>query len=220
MKMRIYIMLLTISIVIMIESYGLCEEFNMSLDKKGVTMSSIEKSVNSIDRYKNISTAPAAIKLQLKDIATGEKINVVIGNDDLSGFLIAEKIVKDYEDYVNYMIKNEGAPLEINIDNLKKALGRRWSHGKVSLSEEYFKEYVSFEEPMTFEELGVKDEQELLKKFFDFDYAKGTGVLKVEYYEKYTRNPAFIALLIDLGYYVTWGDIAPVLNISTTASIK
>ena len=73
---------------------------------------------------------------------------------------------------------------------------------------------------MTFGQLGIKSEEEFLEKYFDFNYAKGSGNLKSEYYEKYTREPAFIALLIDLGYDVVWGDYVPNLNISTESFIS
>ena len=209
---------LIVLLLLFITNYGLGD--NVIMLQEGVSMKTIIKSVRNVDRYKNISTSPSAIKIQLKDTKIGQTIDVVVRNDDLFVFLIEEKMVKNPEDYIKFLISSESKPLEINLSNFKKILGKRWCRGKSSLGEKYFKEHVSFEVPMTFGQLGIKSEEELLEKYFDFNYAKDSGCLKSEYYEKYTREPAFIALLIDLGYDVVWGDYVPNLNISTESFIS
>ena len=188
------------------------------LSERGIDMIIPEKKVRNEDRYKNSSTAQSCIKVILLDHKTGDTVNAIFGNEEFArliakkyGLLIDKKgRLKDQKayiqflnkEYLEYMLKNGDKPIDIDMDieKLKKS-----------------SKYI-FDRPVTFEQLNINSEQELLEKYFDFDYIKGKGTLKVEYYEKYTRNPSFIALLIDLGYYVTWGDIAPVLTISTTAS--
>lgn len=211
---------LIVLLLLIIANYGLGEENNIIMSQEGVRMKAIKKSVRNIDRYKNISTVPSAIKIQLKDTEIGQTISAVVRNDDLFVFLIEEKMVKNPEDYIKFLISSESKPLEINLSNFEKILGKRWCRGKSSLGEKYFKEHVSFEVPMTFEQLDIKSEEELLEKYFDFNDTKGSGSLKSEYYEKYTREPAFIALLIDLGYDVVWGDPFPNLKIYTTPFIS
>lgn len=211
---------LIVLLLLLITNYGLGEENNIIMSQEGVRMKTIKKSVRNIDRYKNISTVPSAIKIQLKDAKIGQTIDVVVRNDDLFVFLIEEKMVNNPEDYIRFLISSESKPLEINLSNFEIILGKRWCRGKSSLGEKYFKEHVSFEVPMTFGQLGIQSEEELLEKYFDFNYTKGSGSLKSEYYEKYTREPAFTALLIDLGYDVVWGDPFPNLNIYTTPFIS
>lgn len=209
----------TIVITIVFVFYcTLSDSAEIPVNKKGADMETIKKTVGNIDRYKNNSTAPSAIKIQLKDKKTGQITNAVVRNDDFASFLEREQGLS-LKDYVDYMVRNDGKPLEIDLAKFKKSLGKRWL-GKASLGEKYFREYVNFETPMNFGQLNLASEEQFIQKYFDFNYTKGSGSLKKEYYEKYTRNPAFIALLIDLGYDASWGCIAPVLIISTTPSIN
>ncbi|MBM2834875.1 MAG: hypothetical protein HW406_2036 [Candidatus Brocadiaceae bacterium] len=210
-------------VLLLITNYGLDGlggENNIMISQGGVGMKTIKKSVKNIDRYKNVSTSPSAIKIQLKDTKMCQTKDVVVRNDDLFDFLIEEKLIKNLEDYIEYLIRSESKPIEINLSNFENVLGKRWCRGKSSLGKKYFNEHVSFEVPMTFRQLGIKSEEELLEKYFDFNYPKGSGSLKSEYYEKYTREPAFTALLIDLGYDVVWGDPFPNLNIYITPFIS
>ncbi|MFH1231476.1 MAG: hypothetical protein V1709_08290 [Planctomycetota bacterium] len=195
-----------------------CENVLDTEQQKGVTVSSINKSVQNQDRYKNNSTAPSAIKIQLRDKKTGQVLNAVVRNDDFSQFYRGE-LKLTQEEYVNSMIKNDDSPLEINLDKFKKALGKRWL-GKVVSGEAYLNKYVIYESPMTFQQLEVNNETELINKYFDFDQKKGRGILKGQYNEAFARNPAFIALLINLGYDAYWGDYIPNLNISVTPFIS
>ena len=174
-----------------------------------------KKNVQNEDRYKNTSSSESCIKVIIKDSKTGESVNAIFGNEQFARILAQKrglidkqgkiKRQEDYinflnKDYLNYMIENEDEPINIDIDieKLRKS-----------------KPNLIFDKPLTFEQLNVKNEQELLEKHFDFNYTKGHGILKKEYYEKYTSNPAFIALLIDLGYDVVWGDFVFNLNIYT-----
>lgn len=205
--------LFAVLILFISEIYGNCVDSNSVIKQKGAEMNSVNKSVDNIDRFKNISTSPSALKIQFKE--ADKNINGIVRNDDLFNFLIEEKIVKSSDDYIKYMNINGKRPLEIDLNAFKKTLGKRWCRGQSSKGKEYFDQYIVFEAPMAFQQLRVQTENELLKKYFVFDYTKGSGSLKKEYYEKYTRNPAFIALLIDLGYDVVWGDIVPTLSIYT-----
>lgn len=190
-----------------------CGNSNSVIEQKGAEMPSVNKCVDNIDRFQNVSTAPSAIKVQFRE--AGKDVNCIVRNDDLFNFLIEEKVVKSLDDYIRYMAVNGKRPLEIDLNAFKNSLGERWCRGRSSKGKQYFGKYVVFEAPMTFQQLKVEDESDLLKKYFIFDYKKGLGTLKNEYHEKYTRNPAFIALLIDLGYDVIWGDFVPDLNIYT-----
>lgn len=194
--------------------YVNCAKSIFAGEREGVKMTSVE----DIDRFKNISTAPSAIKVQFKE---GDKnINGIVRNDDLFNFLVEVRTVKDPIDYINFMTINGKQPLKIDLNAFKKRLGKRWCQGKAALGEKYFSEHVIFKAPMTFKQLNVKGKDDLLIFYFDFNNKKGHGTLKNEYSEKYTRNPAFIALLIDLGYDVVWGDYVPNLNIYTRPFFK
>lgn len=181
-------------------------------------MKAPKKTVTNEDRYRNLSTAQSCIKVVLIDTKTGQNTNAIFGNEEFARLLAEKRGLlidkqgrfedqKAYirflnEDYANYMIKNDGKVIDAGID-IKK-----------------YNSILTFSRPMTLEELNIKDEGELLKKYFDFDYKKGSGMLKGKYYEKYTRDPAFIALLIDLGYDAVWGDYVLNLNIYTEPFIS
>jgi len=215
MEHKIFLMLI-IFCAIGINSACFSGEIALQNPQEGADMNSVKKTVQDIDRYKNVSTAPSAIMIKLQDKNIDKTINVIVRNDEFYNFLITEKVVKDYEGYVSFMSNAKGKPIQIDLNNFKRLIGS----GKAQLGEKYLKEYMIFAEPMSFEHLDVANEKELLNKYFDFDYSKGSGMLKGEYYEKYTRDPAFIALLLNLGYDVVWGDYVPNLNIYTEPLIS
>jgi len=171
------------------------------------------KKVTDKDRYLNCSSSPSAIKIIFQDEESGKIINAVMRSDDLLNFLKKEKRIT-IQNYIEFMLKHENTAILVNLRNLEYMLGKRWL-GNNARGEEYIRKYTIFKQPNTFEELNVKNEQELLNKYFDFDYTKGSGKLKRQYFKEYTRNPSFIALLIDLGYDVVWGDFNPDLYIYT-----
>jgi len=167
-------------------------------------------SMQPSERYKNISTAPSYILAKVRDSETEEIFNIVLRNDDLASYF-AEKRGLSVEAYVAYMIKNEDNILDINMVEFEKFVGKR-HFGNERNGKKFIRDMI-FDKPMTLNQLEVEDESKLIESYFDFDYAKGYGMLKSEYYEKYTSNPAFIALLIKLGYNAFQGDIVPNLNI-------
>ncbi len=171
--------------------------------------------ISNMQRYQNVSTAPSAIKLLLKDTQTEQTFNVVVRNDDFFYFL--QHIMGfDYAKYVDFMIRKDGSPIEIDVQSFKEYLWKRWNVKK-KYREGYFINKVTFEKEVTLKELEVANEKQILEKYFNCQET-GPCTLKVEYYERYNQAPAFLALLINLGYGVYWGDIAPVLSISTANS--
>lgn len=182
---------------------------------KGIVIESIpEKNVRDIDRYKNFSTAPSAIKVKFKDEKTGKVLNAIIGSDDLYYFIYKDKGIVKKEDYLQYIEENTNKPLEVNLETLEKI----FKTGKSNRSRDYYEKNIFFDVPLTFEQLGVKNEIELLNKYFCM--SETFGGLKGKYDKQYNFNPAFIALLIDLGYEVVWGCYRPVLGITTYSFIS
>lgn len=179
-------------------------------------------------RYKNISTAPSYIKIKFKSSETGEILNMIIENEDMASYLANKQGLemdkfgrfKDMEAYKNfietfyidYMKKNENKVLDIDINDFKKFVSRI-RFGDEKTGEKHLNSLI-FSTPFSLKDLGVADKNELIEKYFNFG-SKGTqGTLKNEYYKEYGSNPAFIALLIDLGFYVGRGDIVPILFVN------
>lgn len=163
-------------------------------------------------QYNNFSTAPSAIKLKIKDAGSGQVMNVVLRNDDYYIYTKLDKGVLNGKQYIEYMTELDGHVHSVDLKKLKEMLRLRWYTIKKN-SDGFFEQDIAFERAMTLDELGVKDKKALIETYFDFASSKDYGFLRLNYYEKYNRNPAFIALLIGLGLCVGWGDIAPVLTI-------
>ena len=185
------------------------------------------KNVTDQDRFRNTSSAPSCVKVRFKDTNTGAVINAILGADELAHFLASERgffgrsgrirDLKAYrhfmeQEFVDFMLQHDSKPTELSFERLNKFDGKRF--GEPPKGKRYT-DIISFGTSMTFNDLGVNDEAEFLDRYFDFDASKGYGTLKGEY-GKYTRNPAFIALLIDLGYDAGWGDPTPFLWIRSS----
>lgn len=188
--------------------------------KKGDTIKkNINKSVRNIDRYKNnLFSMTSFIKLKLKDKNTGRLINIVLPNLLFADYLALQKGLNrdkigrfkstaDYvkfkqNDYVNFMVDSENESIQINLPDFELFVGKK-----------YFNSIV-FDKHLTFELLEVNSENELLEKYFVFDYSKGQGYLKSKY-QQYAYNSEFIALLLELGYDVVEGDPRPNISIYT-----
>ena len=156
------------------------------------------------------------IKINIKDINTLKEIKLIIDNSDFSHYLAISKgglktdkygrfiNIQEYvfyrkNQYVKYMISNHNKIIEINFRELEEYLGRR-RFGSEKLGKEYVDKFIINKE-INIEDLNVSNENELIEKFFDHYKEKGIGLLKQNYFE-YSKNPSFIALLIDMGYIV------------------
>jgi len=177
-------------------------EANPMGDAKG---SSIER-----NPYRNISTAPSCLRISLYDTDTNRIVNLIIGSTDLADFF-TKKRGYSYEDYFNYIEQHRNKPLEISLEQFALSISERFGSKKRGV--EYLHSLI-FDKPLTLEELRVQSPSELLVHYFDWSQGTDHGIIKSEYAEKYSSDPAFIALLIELGYHVGWGDIAPFLWIS------
>ncbi len=179
---------------------------------ENLAMTQLEKNVQNEHRYRNLSTAPSALKVQIMDHKGKEIINAIVRNDDMFLFLLEQNVVSNPHAYVAHMIRNDGTPIVLDMQIFMKFLATKWGEKAVN-AEKFFFDHNLFEKPATFDQLGVENEMELIHTFFDFNFEKSKGTLKSKYFDVYTRNPSFIALLIDLGYDVVWGDYIPNLNI-------
>lgn len=208
--------LLTYSIVCYSEEINKGVKINNMISNK-----KIRKETN---RYKIFITGANYIKITVKNTMTGKILNMIVDNTDFASFIASEYGLKtdkvrrfiDNEayvkfrdkEYVEYMRENEGKVLEININNFEKFIG----FGKQKAGKKVIEGFI-FEQPITFEQLGVNKEDELVEKYFDFNKETGTGKIKAEYEKEISKRPAFIALLIDLNYIVGRGDYDPFLFI-------
>jgi hypothetical protein len=203
---------LLLIVCLFILSSTACSVDNKSGEEKGETtaMQIPEEGYKRPERYSNISSAPSYIKVSLRDVNTNKLFKMIARNDDLASFFAEEKRVP-LNMYADFMTQNEGKILDIDMPKFEKFIGRI-RFGDESRGKTYLSDLV-FEKAMSFEQLGVESEKELIEKYFDYDYTTGLGVLKAEYYQKYTTDPAFIVLLIELNYDAFQGDIVPNLNI-------
>lgn len=193
-------------------------------EKGNITMKNAGKVKGAEAKYRNISTAPSYIKIKFKDPGSDEVFNMIVENTDMVFYLAnkrgLEMIQKDSEafkkfaesDYVNYMVENEGKLLDFDIDDFISFVSKS-RFGNRKSAETYLKSLI-FGAPLTLKQLNVNNEKELIEKYFVFNSDKSQGSLKEEYNSQYSLNPAFIALLVDLGYNVGRGDVFPILYIS------
>ena len=196
-------------------------------------MNSNKKIRKETDRYKIFITGANYIKITVKDTVTGKILNMIVDNTDFASFIASERGLRtdkvrrfiDNEayvkfrdkEYVEYMRENEGKISEINLNNFEKFIGiGKEKAGKKAV------EGCIFDQPMTLDQLGVRNESELIEKYFTFNEESGEGKLKKEYEEKkeISKNPAFIAMLIDLGYIVGRGCYDPILFIRKSAGVR
>jgi hypothetical protein len=185
-----------------------------------------------VNRYSIFMTGANFIKIRVRDIATGKLLSMIVDNNDLASFLASERGLEtdnfgrfvDSKAYINFregeyvtqMTRNEGRVIEISLPNFEKFIAKSALGEKARKDvKEYIYEHhiLIFEKPLTFEELNVRNEAELLDKYFELNASTKILVLKPTYLEEYNLNASFIALLIDLGYLVGHMDVAPVLFI-------
>ena len=180
------------------------------------------------------------IKIIAKDVLTEKKVNMVISNTTFFVFLVHERGLAIYEapagrsmptypdpeayrrfheiGYEEYLLAHEGQYVAIDFKSLEQFLHS--SHHGVASDEKKYLETMIFDRPITFEQLGVHDEKELIRRMFDFDAESGRGIIKNEFIQ-YPYDPAFIATLINLGYEVSdWiaPEIGVVLRIKKSCS--
>ena len=214
--------IILVTFIILLTYNVIC--YSEEIFNKGVKineMNSNKKIRKETNRYKIFITGANYIKITVKDVGTRKVSNMIVDNTDFASFLTSEHYLMTDElgrpvDYADYMEKNEGKIIEINLNNFEKWVSKK-RFGKEKVNKEYLQNYILiFEQPLTFEQLGVKKENELIEKYFDFNRITSVGKLKKEYEEKkeISKNPAFIAMLIDLGYIVGRGCYDPILFIS------
>lgn len=181
-----------------------------------------KKGVSNEDRFKNISTEMSAIKVFVKDKVSGERFIIIVGNQIFYDFMKGERNFT-YDDYVHFMVKNENNEIPVDVDRLKKYLSIPYGVKGSKKVEELFKKKYLVGPTLSFEDLDVKTEVELVTRYFDF--TEPSGSLKLEFYKKSKPNdifhtPSFVDLLLSLGYEVTWEDYSGVLRISTKPFIE
>ncbi len=191
------------------------------------TTHSIREPIKWTNRYNRFMSGRNYIKIRIKNSSDNEATNFIVDNYDFASFLAKESGLStdrknrflDYDafwkfirnDYVDYMLENEGKLLDVNLNDFKRWISETHS-GKRGINEIYLNyNIMKYEHPLTFKELGVKSKEELIKKFFD-----DKGWLKAEYDD---YNPSFIAALMELGLFVGRGDLVPILFIVELESI-
>ena len=178
---------------------------------------------NKIDRstklkmYSNLETGAIFIKVKMRDTATNQTVNIIVENYEFAAFLAIQKGLKIdkfhkfidkaafnkfvKEEYVDWMLKNEGKTLEIDLGTFKKYIAESLGENASAMF---------YENTYTYEQLGVENEQELVEKYFDYDSKICSGKFKQKNGKKQNQEklsyPAFIATFIDLGYTVGWED--------------
>jgi len=187
-------------------------------------------SSQTIGRYGLFINGANYIKIRAIDIQTKKRLNLIIDNTDFSLFMARnhglkmdqfgrainnEAYLKFREtEYIDYMIMHENKMIKISFKDLQKLVSQI-HFGKEDLPDTSLKNYILiFENPMTFEQLGVKTENELIQTYFDYDLDGAFGKLKINYQKGYSLNPSFIATLLDLGFIVGQTDLVPLLFIS------
>lgn len=198
---------------------------NHIINKDENYMNISNNSIALEERYSFFPSGASYIKIRIKDVTTMKNINMIVENIDFASYLASERGLKTdklgrfldndsfikfrEKDYVDYMVKNHDKRLEINLDSFQRIIGK-CHFGKEKAGKKYLENFI-FDAPMSFKQLGVKNERELIDKYFDSN--KSFGQIRNEYHKRYSLNPSFIAFLIDLGYLVYQTDLVPTLII-------
>jgi hypothetical protein len=171
--------------------------------------------------YRNMSTAPAFIRVRARDLHAGSIKTLILENADFARFQASERGVakahaQDFyaRDYVEWMLEHGDEPLDLDLRKLESFMART-RFGSMEAAHRYLQSRT-VERPLTLKDLGVQSPDALLEKYFAFDARTGVGTLKPGV--PHGNDPGLVALLIDLGYVVTRGDIAPVLRIQMPAT--
>ncbi len=186
-----------------------------------------QKDLKMKSKYTKFSSASNYIKLLLKDEKEHEVFNIIVDNADFAGYMAEKdglKVLgrmeandqqqfKEFieEKYVSYMLKNEGKMVSIDFKDFIKFIAKK-KFGDERQVSEFLKSFI-YEKPSRLEDLNVRTEEELIKKYFDFNKETLSGNIKNEHIKNYNDNPAFIALLLEFGYEVYRGDVVPTLFI-------
>lgn len=194
----------------MVAAASACEINHLPVEQSRVVSS------QKMEMYRNVSTAPSYIKLQIKDVRTDTISVMVLENLVFARFLAHERGIKKEKiadffgrEYVEFMLKNAEKPIDVDMGKFADFLAIN-RVGSKSAAAKYLKS-ISYGEPMSLQKLGVRTEDELIEKYFQFDRKTCIGTLKPGFTE--ANEPRFIGLLIDMGYVVGRGDIAPILRI-------
>jgi hypothetical protein len=168
--------------------------------------------------YKDNSTASAYINVLVKDSKTGDEKKLVLENLDFMAFFSWEKGggLNDSTlrfEYVAYMLANRNKAINIDLEKYVAFLASR-RFGSTEAAAKYLDDHTYYKN-IAIEDLGF-DKKELLERYFNKGRQENFWVLKPNIKNNGVNpyGPEFIAMLIDLGFVVRRGDIAPVLIIS------
>lgn len=111
------------------------------------------------------------------------------------------------------MLANDGKPIDLDLSEfehfLVKELGGRTEARR-------YIDNATFSGPLTLKALAIPSEEQLLVEYFDLETDRRYGTLKENWPRERANpyTPAFIAMLIELGYVFRRGDLVPILMIS------
>lgn len=159
--------------------------------------------------YSNFSTAPAFIAVQLEDPQSGETTAMALVNAKFAAFMAtlwgvkqAEVDTVAFQDrYLAFMIEHDGTPIRVDFATARRFFNWDATNPTSGMT-------PRFDRPYSLAELGFAKTEDLLDAYFDFDPTTGAGVLRRTDSWKAQISPwepRFIALLIELGYYVDGG---------------
>ncbi len=167
--------------------------------------------------YRNFSATPAYIAVRLEDPKSGETTAMALVNAKFAAFMAtlwgvqqAETYTEAFKDrYLAYMIEHDGAPIAVDFDLARRFFN--WDATNPTSGRT-----PRFDRPYSLAELGFARTEDLLEAYFDFDPATGAGDLRRSNFWKANISPwepRFIALLIELGFYVDGGPSLSRLHI-------
>lgn len=162
-----------------------------------------------LETYENFSTAPAYIRVRIRNSGSDQTATMILENTDLAGFM-SRKQGMTHQGYVDFMLKNGDTPLDLDIPEFETYLtGSRFR--SMAVTRKHLAAMTCSEPPMTLQDLNVQTKEELVTKYFLFDERTQSGRLNL--FSAATHDPRFIGLLMDLGYVVGRGDYVPIIYI-------
>ena len=217
--MRCYAQLVAMIVVATAGEAAICKIAACDDGMKEPAMHSSTIPPNEAWSFKHVSSAPYYLDIKIRDPESGKIVKAVVENSDLADFLLfhtgrqtdAATARHFYErGFFDYMVNHYGQILDLNLNTFTQHVSRRRFQNE-GIARRLIASFL-YEQPLSLTDLGVRNEQELLTTYFNVAPHR-YHLLKAEYIKQYNGNPAFIALLIHLGYAVGHEDIAPILFI-------
>lgn len=122
-------------------------------------------------------------------------------------------------DYVDFIKDNGGEDLTLDLGEFKNFIVSTSWNGRIDHATNFIQSKYYVEKDKSFTKFNVENEDEFIAKYV-YVYKTATGSTRYSVGPRYTGDPAFIAILRDLGYIVLMSPIQPTVFINPIVLLK